>query len=220
MKITLIFLSVIFILLTFKFRHYNSPYKLIMVFGKKGSGKTTFLVSQAFKYHKKKYTVYTNIQDLNLPWIRHFDVSDLGKFVPVENSVLLVDEAGTIYDNRKFKSFSDETRDFFKLQRHYKCIVFLASQSYDVDKKLRDLTDDMILCQSFLPWLAFRRPIRRKITLTEASSFGESRIADNLKFAFPTSWRFTFIPKYAKYFDSFRVDQKPEIPYYEQDQVK
>lgn len=215
MKIAIFLILSIFIFLSFKYRHFKSPYRLVMVFGKKGSGKTTFLVSQAIRYHKKKYTVYTNIQEINLPWIRHIDVLDLGKFVPVQNSVLLIDEAGTIYDNRKFKSFSDETRDFFKLQRHYKCIVYLASQSYDVDKKLRDLTDEMILCQSFLPWLAFRRPIRRKITLTEASSFGESRIADNLKFSFPTAWRFTFIPKYTKYFDSFRVDEKPEIPYKE-----
>lgn len=183
-----------------------------MIFGKKGSGKSSYLVKLAIKYHKRGFHIYSNILDCTLPYVIKFDPYKLGKFVPLPNSVLLIDEAGTVYDNRKFKSFSDEARDFFKLQRHYKCIVYLASQSYDVDKKLRDLTDDMLLCTGFLPWLALRRPIKRTITLTEASSFGESRIADNLKFRWLFSWRFTFLPRYSPYFNSFKV---PELPYFE-----
>lgn len=212
MHILLAVFLVIFIL-TLKYRRFQSPYKLTMVFGKKGSGKTSYFVKLALHYHKKGYTVYTNISDITFPWLRQFDVSDLGKYIPDSNSCLLIDEAGTVFDNRHFKSFSDETRDFFKLQRHYKCVVYLASQSYDIDKKLRDLTDNMILCQTFLPWLSLRRPIKRTITLTEASSFGESRIADNLKFRWVFAWRFTYLPRYAKHFNSFKAPLKPALPY-------
>lgn len=63
-----------------------------------------------------------------------------------------------IWDNRGFKNFPTEVRDYFKLQRHYKHVVILASQTFDVDKKIRDLADDR---------------------------------------------KFTYIPKYTKYFDSF-----------------
>ena len=44
-------------------RKYKNPYKLFMVFGKKGSGKSAFLVRQAIKYQKKGYIVYTNMSD-------------------------------------------------------------------------------------------------------------------------------------------------------------
>ena len=184
-----------------------------MIFGKKGSGKSSYLVSLALSYHKKGWLVYSNLSGVNLPWLRLIDPLDLGKFTPPANSVLLLDEAGSLFDNRNFKSFRSDQRDWFKLQRHYKCTVYLASQSFDIDKKLRDLTDSMILCQSFLPWLSLRRPIVRKITLTEASSMGESRIADNLKFSLPFSWRFCFLPKYSKYFDSFDAPSLPDLPF-------
>lgn len=209
----LFFFFFVFLCLSIKYRHFLSPYRLIMIFGKKGSGKSSYLVSLALKYHKKGFLVYSNLSGVNLPWLRLIDPLDLGKFSPPADSVLLLDEAGTLWDNRNFKSFRSDTRDWFKLQRHYKCIVFLASQSFDVDKKLRDLTDSMILCQSFLPWLSLRRPIRRKITLTEASSMGESRIADELKFSWIFSWRFCFLPKYSKFFDSFIAPDLPEIPF-------
>lgn len=213
MKLVLFLCILFFIFINYKYRSFKNPYTLNMVFGKKGSGKTSYFIKLALFYHKRGFNVYSNIPDISFDWLRSFDVSDLGKFVPPPNSVLLIDEAGSVFDNRQFKSFSSDTRDFFKLQRHYKCIVYLASQSYDIDKKLRDLTDNMILCQSFLPWLAIRRPIKRTITLTEASSFGESRIADNLKFRCIFSWRFTFLPIYSKYYNSFHVPEKPALPY-------
>ena len=52
-----------------------------------------------------------------------------------------------IWDNRHFKDFKPEVRDWFKLQRHYRVKVYLFSQTFDIDKKLRDLTDDMFLIE-------------------------------------------------------------------------
>ena len=51
-------------------------------------------------------------------------------------SVIFIDEVGMIWDNRDFASFAHCVRDWFKLQRHYKCKVYLFSQSFDIDKKL------------------------------------------------------------------------------------
>lgn len=199
------------------FRKYKNPYKLYMIFGKKGSGKSSYLVKLAIKYQKKGYAVYTNMSDCCLDGIRIIDIDDIGKFVPQQNSVLLLDEVGMTYDNRQFKNFKPETRDFYKLQRHYKVICYLASQNYDVDKKLRDLTDSMFLCQNIGIVWGLVRPISKRITLTEATAEGESRITENLKFQFITSWKFTYIPKYAKYFESFKVPEMPLLSYHEPD---
>lgn len=186
-----------------------------MIFGKKGSGKSSYLAKLAVIYKRKHYNVYTNMDDLNLSGVRHIDPKQIGEFVPEPHSVVLLDEVGMLYDNRNYKEFKPAVRDFFKLQRHYKCIVYLASQSFDIDKKLRDLTDEMYLCTCVSGLFGVVRPITKKITLTEASSFGESRIADNLKFKWIFAWKVNFLPRYSKYFQSFLLPDHNYIEYQE-----
>ena len=212
MKYVLAF--VIFALLySFAVRKYKNPYKLFMVFGKKGSGKSSYLIRKAIEYQKKGYVVYTNMSDCCLDGVRIIDPDKLGDFVPVADSCLLLDEVGMLYDNRNYRNFRPAVRDFFKLQRHYKVVCFLASQSFDVDKKLRDLTDEMYLITNIATAFSLVRPIRKTVTLTDATAEGESRIAENLKFRFITSWRLYWIPKTIKYFESFSVPELPAIEY-------
>lgn len=199
-----------FILYTSKFKN---PYKLFFVFGKKGSGKSTYLVKQAVRYQKKGFKIYTNMADMMLPGVRFINIDDLGRFVPEKESVLLLDEVGMVWDSRNFKNFREDVRDFFKLQRHYHCICFLASQTWDIDKKLRDLCDSFYLCTNFMNVFSLVRPIRRMVFLTEADSSSESRIADNLKFEPIFSWSLTYIPNFRHFFDSFDVPDMPHLNY-------
>ena len=196
-------------------RKWRNPWKLFLVFGKKGSGKSTYLAKLAVKYQLKGYSVYTNMTDMCVPGVRLIDIDDLGEFVPVSNSLLLVDEVGMIWDNRNFKNFRPEVRDFFKLQRHYKVLVYLASQTFDIDKKLRDLTDGMILNINVLNVFTIGKTIARKITLTESTSEAESRIAEDLKFKPFWNWKYTYIPKWSKFINSFEVPDMPKLPYTE-----
>lgn len=200
---------------SFVVRKYKNPYKLYMVFGKKGSGKSAYLVRQAIKYQKKGYIVYTNMSDCCLEGVRIINPDKLGDFVPVRDSCLLLDEVGMLYDNRNFKNFKTSVRDFFKLQRHYKVTCYLASQTFDIDKKLRDLTDEMFLISNIATAFSLVRPIRKTVTLTEATAEGESRIAENLKFRIFTSWRLYWIPSMIKYFESFKAPELPDIGYIE-----
>ena len=117
-----------------------------------------------------------------------------------------------IWDNREYKSFKPEVRNFFKLQRHYKLKVYLFSQTFDIDKKLRDLTDSMYLVKNNFRVFSYSKKINRIIALVEANAQGTSRIDENLKF----DWfifapfgarRFTFIPKYVKYFNSYEAPE-------------
>lgn len=214
----IIFLSIVgafLVWFTVQSRRYNNPYRLIFIFGKKGAGKSLYMVKQMMKYLKKGWTVYTDIDNCILPGVRIMNAMDLSEFAPVENSAIFLDEAGILFDNRNFKNFNSGLRDFFKLQRKYKCRVFLNSQSFDIDKKIRDVTDHMGLIVSVGNVFSIYRPIRRSITLTQPSAEAESRIADKLSFESLFKWQITYLPKYFKYFDSFAAPERPPLPFNE-----
>lgn len=193
------------------FFKYRNPYKLIMVFGKKGSGKTTFLAKTAYRYIKKGYPVYSTVY---VPGAHLFDVNEIGRMSFPPKSVIFIDEVGMIWDNRNFKNFRTDVRDYFKLQRHYNHTVYLFSQTFDIDVKLRNLTDAMYLVRCYMGWFSVARKIRRDIVLVEPQGDSEARIADSLEFE--PIWlslfgaktvQFTYIPRWTKLFNSFEAPE-------------
>ena len=84
----------------------------------------------------------------------------------------------------------------------------MNSQSFDVDKKIRDVTDSMILQTAIGNVFTLSRPIRRSVALVEATAQADSRIADNLKFEPLHRWRLYFMPKYFKYVESFNAPER------------
>lgn len=196
-------------------RKYRNPYKLVMVFGKKGSGKTTFLAKKAVQYMRMGRKVYSTVY---VPGVELFDVQQIGCFTFPPESVVMIDEVGMVWDNRNFKAFRPEVRDWFKLQRHSHVIVYLFSQTFDIDLKLRNLTDEMYLCQCHMGFLSVARKIKRSIVLVQPTGESESRIADSLEFV--PLWMslfgaksaiFTYIPSWVGLFDSFEVPQLPLV---------
>jgi len=205
LRYLLFFMVFILGFMAFAYR-YRNPYKLIMIFGKKGSGKTTLLTKLSLRYLKAGRPVYSNVP---IPGAYLFDAYDIGfKAIP-PGAVIFLDEVGMIWDSRDFKSFKKEYRDYFKLQRHYHHTVYLLSQSFDIDKKLRDLTDQMYLIRSYFNVFSVARRINKTITIVHADSgTGESHLADDMQFDslllfWAGSIKVTFIPHYTKYFDSF-----------------
>lgn len=198
-------------------RRMSTPYRLYMVFGRKGSGKSTYMQKLAYQYYKKGYKVFSNA---DIQFASKIDISLLGHFVAPEKSVLFIDEVGMIWDNRNFKAFRTDVRDYFKLQRHYRNIVYLFSQTFDVDVKLRVLTDAMYLITRPLPPLTCIRKIKRTIVLVQPTPDAEGRIADSLEFV---PWwlsifgaktiQFLWLPKWIKMFDSFQRPELPLFPY-------
>lgn len=182
-------------------RSYVNPYKLIFIFGKKGSGKTTNLTKIALQHIKQGWKVYSTIE---IPGTYLFKVEQIGYFTFEPNSVVLIDEVGMIWDNRDFAKFKPEVRDFFKFQRQYKLKVYLFSQTFDVDLKLRNLTDEMYLIKSFARVFSIQRRILKKITIKECAD-GTSTLADNYAFDWPFfgGLKFTFIPRYVAFFKSY-----------------
>ena len=135
---------------------------------------------------------------------------DIGYTEFPPNSCILIDEVGMIWDNRHFKNFDTNVRDWFKLQRHRKCRVFLFSQTFDVDKKIRDLTDEMYLVEKKFRVFSYSKRILKRTVLNKSTADSPSRLDEDLEFdSLLLFWcgsrKFTFIPKYIKYFDSFEA---------------
>lgn len=199
----------------FTTRKYLNPYKLIFIFGKKGSGKSTLLTKYALDYLKRGWNVYSTE---SCPGTFKISPEDIGFTYFPEHSVIIVDEVGMIWDNRGFKNFPTEVRDYFKLQRHHKNVVILASQTFDVDKKIRDLADEMYLVTKKFRVFSYAKKILRQTVLVEATGQAPSKIDENLVFDslllfWAGSRKFTYIPKYTKYFDSFGAPELPVKPF-------
>lgn len=194
---------------------YRNPYKLYMCFGKKGSGKTTLMTKLALQYKKKGWTVYC---DREIPGAIVFPTESFGKYQFPPNSLILIDEVGLVWDNRNFKNFPEHVKVYFKYQRQYQHVVYLFSQSFDIDKKIRDLTDHLYIVQNFFNCFSIARRVTKSLTVVHAdkSAQGESKIVDDYNidslFLAPFgSVRITYIPKYAKYFKSFDPPKLPDF---------
>lgn len=198
---------------------YINRFKLRIVAGPKGSGKSTYLTMKGYKYLKKGWDVYTNMEDCFLPGVKIVNPNDFGPYMVSKNSVCLFDEAMTIWDCRDFKAFSPEQRNAFVYSRHHKVILYVATQDYNgIDKKIRVLADEIVLLQNLGVVFTLIRPIRKKLTLSkkktdEATGNTEEGFVEHMSFKSIFSWRMLYIPKYAKYFDSYVTEDLPPIPY-------
>lgn len=207
------FILILFILFTAYFAiKYNSPYKFYHVIGKPGSGKTTTMVKLAYKYVKKGYTVYANV---DIPNTYRIDDSDITKYELKPKSVLLIDEIGLIFDNRNFKNFTPEQRDWWKLYRHRKLIIWSFSQDMDVDKKVRKLLSSIFVCVNYFGIYTVLKKVKRKFPVISKDHDGESQITDEYLVSpfitAPFGGRiYVFIPRWAKYFNSFEAKPLPE----------
>lgn len=198
-----LFFLFILIFLRKKSIEYSNPFKLIMIVGKKGSGKSTDICKLNMKYRKKGWTTYCTEP---VPDSYQVDPGNIGYVEFEPNSVLFIDEIGIIWHSRDFKKFAKEVREWFKLQRHRHIIVYCYSQSFDIDKSLRDLCDEIWIAKKLFGLFTVKKKVIKEIGIVEATAEGESRFVDNLKvvpWIIPGSRKFTYIPKYARYFDSF-----------------
>lgn len=204
----------LFIAFSLYSRKFNNPYKLYFIFGQKGSGKSTLMVNKMLYYKKKGYIVYTDM-NVNIPGIRIINPDDLKDHWPEKNCAIFIDEAQLYWDNRSFSSFAKGFLEFFSFQRKCRAILYMNSQSFDVDKKIRDRADGLILQTNIGNVISISRPIIKKVRLVESTAESDSRIAEDLKFASLWKFKFYHMPSYFKYFDSFELPYRPYLPYKE-----
>lgn len=189
-------------------------------FGSIGSGKTTLATSIAQKeLSNNRYKhVLTNFDCVGCSKI---DFTDLGK-VFLEDSLILIDEAGIFADSRDYKSFPKYITEFLILSRHYNCDLMFFSQSWgDSDKKIRSLANRLYYVKRgyIFPFVKFKRIYKEIIVDDLTHDIVEGYRFANLKEIFLfllNPFRFLpifkkhgvltgkiFAPKYYKYFDSY-----------------
>ena len=174
------------------------------------------LTKLAIKYSRKKWSVWTTE---NIPGTHNIDDPKLIYRMDFpERSCILIDEVSLIWDNRDFKSMDKKVVEWFRYQRHHKCRVYFFSQTFDIDKKLRDLADDMFLVNKYFRVFVIAKHIIRKPVVVHPGPDSPARIDDDMVVDGPLLWFFggritAFIPYWSKFFDSHKLpdsDQQEE----------
>ena len=83
-------------------------------------------------------------------------------------------------------------------------ILKILSQTFDIDLKLRNLTDEMYLLSNCFRVFSVARRISKKITIKECAD-GTSTLSDTYEF-YPLLFgglKFTFIPRYTSFYKSY-----------------
>lgn len=193
-------------------------------FGVPGVGKSTILAKEWKKNRKRYDHIFTiNLQLKGVEMITKKEL-ELYKF---KNTLILWDEITMDADNRSFKSFSNELRDFILLHRHMGCDIIYATQNFEnVDKKVRDLTVELwYMSKSVVPFLkAFTvsKRIYRQININENTSeltLGY-RFCNFIESIFVSNSKICFRRKYYKYFDTHdELSLKERVLYEERKQA-
>ena len=208
---TCLFISfTVFLIWSNKF--YN-PYKLYLFMGKKGIGKSTVLQMVAYEHYKKHWNVYCNIGDSVFLGAEQIDCTRLWEQDIKPHSIVLIDEVNLLWDNRQFKSFPQELNAWFRKQRHKKIKVYMFSQTADVDKKIRDLTDRIYLVRKYFNVWIWCYPYEKDIIppdpkrMERSNEFMDSYIKKNIG---PFGCVICWLPKWVKTHDSFSADMSDE----------
>ena len=139
------------------------------------------------------------------------------------NALILWDEITLDYDNRNFKEFTKEDKEFWLLHRHMGVDIIYATQNYEnVDKKIRDLTIELWYMQKsvvpLLSGLTTTKRIYRNININENNSeltLGY-RFCNRIEGIFVSNFKIIWRRKYYKYFNSFDELQLKERKQYEE----
>lgn len=213
--IAFVFLALLLIwhLLTFK---YLSPWKTYMITGKRGAGKSTILTKLAYNALKHGTKVYSTeylefeYKDHGSSYTLHtilIDPTKLYQYQLSKNSLILIDEVGTIWHSRSFKSHDMKITQWFKMQRKRHCTVYLFSQTFDIDKSIRELVDFYLITVKVLRVFIFTRRLQMQPVVVHASNDGPTSIQDDfVEQGFIarlfSGLSLTFLPRWAKWFDT------------------
>ena len=189
-------------------------------FGVPGCGKSTTLVKEYRKNRKK----YDNIYSVNIEikGVKQITKEDVRKY-RFKNALILWDEITLDYDNRNFKEFTKEDKEFWLLHRHMGVDIIYATQNYEnVDKKIRDLTIELWYMQKsvvpLLSGLTTTKRIYRNININENNSeltLGY-RFCNKIEGIFVSNFKIIWRRKYYKYFNSFDELSLKERKQYEE----
>lgn len=189
-------------------------------FGLPGCGKSTFLAMLAQKELKRiereksvYKRVFTNFYVKGCYIIKY---SELGLY-DFSDSLVLLDEITLDADSRNFKQFDEVKKECFLMHRHYHMDIIYFTQQWDgVDKKIRDITQELRYLKKL------RLPLLNNLSVATCI-FRILDVDENTKqivygYRFP-NWfdrligrtkEYCWRPRWYEYFDSFEARSLPE----------
>lgn len=127
------------------------------------------------------------------------------------HSVIFCDEINLLWDNRDFKSFPKDMQRYFRLQRHYKHIFIGFSQTYDCDKKIRDLADELIIVRRFARVFILTKSYIKKVVVISPEDENNRETATMTDDFIPRGFFYdlfspfhAYLPHWVKSHDSFK----------------
>lgn len=189
---------------------YISPYTLTVIFGRKGSGKSTLEQKLATQHYQNGWSVFCDKGDSHLPFVREIDAQHMYQYKFPPNSLIMVGEASMYWDNRDFKDFPKPMQKFLRLQRHKRIKIIMFTQTYDTDKKIRDLADQIcIVRKAFRIFINARAYVKSTVILPASETRDTARIADDfVRLPFFSRYNLrAFLPAWCSSHDSFKDDQ-------------
>lgn len=183
-----------------------------LFFGSPGCGKTTTAVQMIAKDLRKRKPEYDyHFANFECGIARPCVLHGLGDWTFPVGSYVAVDEAGVVFNNRRWEKMSPELIQFFKEHRHYGVDMDFFSQSWeDCDATIRRLVDEVWHLKRLGPFTLCRR-IKKKVDIDEKTHqpmdmyYKLKMIRRFLPFPFnDITFKIVFRPRYYKYFDTYQ----------------
>lgn len=204
-------IALVFHLLTKKF---VSPYTFTIAFGKKGVGKSCTMQKDLRKHYKKGWVCYAD-SSTDLPFVKRINAKQIYDIKFPRGSFVAIDEINLLWDNRDHKQFDQRVQKFFREQRKHGVKIYAYSQTFDCDKKLRDLCDRLALQRKFLRIFSVRRYyIKGPKIISARDARDHARAVDDL-LKVPIIFGgvdFCYIPRYIKDYDTNEIHGEKVTP--------
>lgn len=187
------------------------------VFGKPRAGKTTFAAWAAYcaqhcRPLRVGFPLHRTTIGEHAPYKRVYSntpikgcyrlaVEDIGRIM-IEDSLIIIDEAGMCYNNRDHKTADRIALNWFRLHGHYRNDIIFISQGNDVDKVIRELSIAMLYIVK-RGRVSIVTPVERRVVIdgTIEDGYYTTGLADSLILR---------RKKYYGMFDSWAADKLPE----------
>lgn len=118
-----------------------------ILYGLPGAGKSYLLACIADEYIKSGFPVCCNYPVKGTHRIQN---KDINTDLCISRSVLLLDEAHSLFNSRGFKNFTKSMHEFFSLHRHLgNCIYLVTQHPARLDVVIREVASDFCYCSTF-----------------------------------------------------------------------